>query len=146
MLSMPDWASRWDNISPAGPPPAMATWVVSLCMAFMVQGPLQKCGSAGMVSRSKIEEHRFSLALQADVKAIARFAAGTRFAPGQQRLAPRCRLDSVQDRALRIGFGFIVEIQARIEMHVDAARKHRQVDVRRHDPAIGHFDRTGLDG
>ena len=41
MFSMPDLASRWESIRPAGPPPTMPTWVLMICVfAAMDESPL----------------------------------------------------------------------------------------------------------
>src|SRR5690606_1222582 len=78
---------------------------------------------------SNIEEHRFLLALQANVEGID----GTIAALGARRdqgWHPHLVLDTRQHRALGVGRFLVGEVHARVQADVDAARDDPEGDVR----------------
>ena len=94
--------------------------------------------------KSEVKEDRLALTLNADIEAIGRLAIDFA-ALGDQRFAALRLLDQIEHRILGVCLGLVLEIQASIEVDVDAPGEQRDVDVRRHRHAGGVVHHARLD-
>src|SRR5690554_2557351 len=95
--------------------------------------------------QSEVEKDRLSFTLQLDIKAVAHLAIDF-FALGDKSLTASRRLDPGQHRALFVGFGFVLKVEAGLQVNVDPTSEDRQVNVRCLVLAIGMGHWAGFDG